>query len=180
MISYILKRILSLIPTLFVVSIVVFLVVYMIPGGPATALLGMEATPESIEALNTELGFNRPFFVQYADWFSNVLQGDWGESYFLQTSVLDAIGEYFGPTLSLAILAQLISLIISVPLGILAAYRRGSIVDVTTVSASLLGIAVPGFLLSMFLMLFFGVYLKWFPVAAVLLCRKVCQSICGI
>ncbi|CDA79220.1 ABC transporter permease [Negativibacillus massiliensis] len=165
MISYILKRILSLIPTLFVVSIVVFLVVYMIPGGPATALLGMEATPESIEALNTELGFNRPFFVQYADWFSNVLQGDWGQSYFLQTSVLDAIGEYFGPTLSLAILAQLISLIISVPLGILAAYRRGSIVDVTTVSASLLGIAVPGFLLSMFLMLFFGVYLKWFPVA---------------
>ena len=165
MISYILKRILSLIPTLFVVSIVVFLVVYMIPGGPATALLGMEATPESIEALNTELGFNRPFFVQYADWFSNVLQGDWGESYFLQTSVLDALGEYFGPTLSLAILAQLISLIISVPLGILAAYRRGSIVDVTTVSASLLGIAVPGFLLSMFLMLFFGVYLKWFPVA---------------
>lgn len=69
MLSYIIKRILSLIPTLFVVSVVVFLVVYMIPGGPATALLGMEATPEAIADLNAQLGFDRPFFVQYADWF---------------------------------------------------------------------------------------------------------------
>ena len=92
MLSYIIKRILSLIPTLFVVSVVVFLVVYMIPGGPATALLGMEATPEAIADLNAELGFDRPFFVQYADWFINMLHGDWGQSYFLQTTVLDAMG----------------------------------------------------------------------------------------
>ena len=148
MLSYIIKRILSLIPTLFVVSVVVFLVVYMIPGGPATALLGMEATPEAIADLNAELGFDRPFFVQYADWFINMLHGDWGQSYFLQTTVLDAIGEYFAPTFSLAVFAQLISLVIAVPLGILAAYRRGTCVDMITVSASLLGIAIPGFLLS--------------------------------
>ena len=127
MLSYIGKRILSLIPVLFVVSCVVFLVVYLIPGGPATALLGMEATPEQIEALNTELGFNRPFFVQYADWFAGIFRGDWGESYFLHQSVLDAIAEYFKPTLSLAILAQLIALALSVPLGIIAAYRRGTV-----------------------------------------------------
>ena len=83
MLKYILKRILSLIPVLFVVSCVIFLVVYMIPGGPATALLGMEATPDQIDALNAELGFDRPFLVQYVDWFTNVLRGDWGESYFL-------------------------------------------------------------------------------------------------
>lgn len=83
MLSYIIKRVLSLIPTLFVVSVVVFLVVYMIPGGPATALLGMEATPEAIADLNAQLGFDRPFFVQYADWFMNMLHGDWGQSYFL-------------------------------------------------------------------------------------------------
>ena len=71
MLSYILKRILSLIPTVFVVSIVIFLVVYMVPGGPATALLGMEATPEAIAELNAELGFDRPFLVQYADWLIN-------------------------------------------------------------------------------------------------------------
>ena len=133
MLSYIIKRILSLIPTLFVVSVVVFLVVYMIPGGPATALLGMEATPEAIADLNAQLGFDRPFFVQYADWFMNMLHGDWGQSYFLQTTVLDAIGEYFVPTFSLAVFAQLISLVIAVPMGILAAYKRGTSVDIITV-----------------------------------------------
>lgn len=165
MLSYVGKRILSLIPVMFVVSCVVFLVVYMIPGGPATALLGMEATPEQVEALNTELGFNRPFLVQYADWLTGIFRGDWGESYFLHQSVLEAIAEYFMPTLSLAVLAQLFALLLSVPLGILAAYRRGTALDIASVSISLLGAALPGFLLSMFLMLFFGVYHQWFPVA---------------
>ena len=165
MLSNISKRILSLIPVMFVVSCVAFLIVDMIPGGPATALLGMEATPDQIEALNTELGFNRPFLTQYLDWFSGIFRGDWGESYFLHQSVLDAIAEYFPPTLSLAILAQIIALIISIPMGILAAYKRGTALDVTAVSVSLLGAALPGFLLSMFLMLVFSVYNHWFPVA---------------
>lgn len=165
MLKYIGKRILSLIPVMFVVSVVVFLVTYLIPGGPATALLGLEASSDQIAALNAELGFDRPFLVQYADWFMNVLHGDWGKSYFLQQSVLEAIAEYFGPTISLAILAQIIALILSVPLGIVAAYKRGTAVDVTAVTASLLGTAIPGFLLSMFLMLFFGVYHHWFPVS---------------
>ena len=165
MLSYIGKRILSLIPVLFVVSFVVFLVVYMIPGGPATAILGLEASADQINALNAQLGFNRPFLVQYGDWIVNVFQGNWGDSFFLHESVTEAIAEYFGPTISLAILAQLIALFLSVPLGILAAYKRGSATDVAAVSVSLLGIAIPGFLLSMFLMLFFSVYHHWFPVA---------------
>lgn len=165
MLKYIGKRILSLIPVMFVVSVVVFLVTYLIPGGPATALLGLEASSDQIAALNAELGFDRPFLVQYADWFMDVLHGDWGRSYFLQQSVLEAIAECFGPTISLAILAQIIALILSVPLGIIAAYKRGTAVDVTAVTASLLGTAIPGFLLSMFLMLFFGVYHHWFPVS---------------
>ena len=165
MLKYIGKRILSLIPVMFVVSVVVFLVTYLIPGGPATALLGLEASSDQIAVLNAELGFDRPFLVQYADWFMDVLHGDWGKSYFLQQSVLEAIAEYFGPTISLAILAQIIALILSVPLGIIAAYKRGTAVDVTAVTASLLGTAIPGFLLSMFLMLFFGVYHHWFPVS---------------
>ena len=165
MLKYIGKRILSLIPVMFVVSVVVFLVTYLIPGGPATALLGLEASSDQIAALNAELGFDRPFLVQYADWFMDVLHGDWGRSYFLQQSVLEAIAEYFGPTISLAILARIIALILSVPLGIIAAYKRGTAVDVTAVTASLLGTAIPGFLLSMFLMLFFGVYHHWFPVS---------------
>ncbi|MBQ2650941.1 MAG: ABC transporter permease [Clostridia bacterium] len=165
MLSYILKRIGSLIPTLLVVSVVVFLVVYMVPGGPATALLGLEATAEEIAALNAELGFDRPFFVQYADWFMGVLCGDWGISFFQQMSVTECIKEYFGPTLSLAIYAQLISLIIALPLGMIAAYKRGTAIDTITVSSSLFGIAIPGFLLSMFLMLLFSLKLRWLPVA---------------
>lgn len=165
MLKYILKRILSLIPVLFVVSLVIFLIVYMIPGGPATALLGMEATTEQIRELNAELGFARPFLIQYTEWFVHVLQGDWGTSFFLHQSVTSAIAEYFLPTLSLAVFAQIIALFLSIPLGILAAYHRGTAMDLTCVTASLLGSALPGFLLSMFLMLFFGVYLQWFPVA---------------
>lgn len=180
MLSYILKRILSLIPTLFIVSIVVFLVVYMIPGGPATAILGMEASAEELAALNAELGFDRPFLVQYADWLGGVFQGDWGQSYFLEMSVTEAIAEYFVPTLSLAIYAELLSLLISIPLGILAAYKRGTAVDLITVSASLVGIALPGFLLSMFLMLFFGLTFAGCRLQAMHHCQPVCWSICAI
>lgn len=165
MLSYIGKRILSLIPVMFVVSCVAFLVVYLIPGGPATALLGMEATPDQIAALNAELGFDRPFFTQYADWFGGVLSGDWGTSYFLRQPVIQAIAEYFPPTLSLAILAQMIALVLSIPLGIVAAYKRGTAIDVAAVTTSLLGAALPGFLLSMFLMLLLSVYNHIFPVA---------------
>ena len=165
MLSYIIKRILSLISDS----------VCGVRGGFPSGLYDSWGTSHStfrhggnsgsIADLNAELGFDRPFFVQYADWFINMLHGDWGQSYFLQTTVLDAIGEYFAPTFSLAVFAQLISLVIAVPMGILAAYRRGTCVDMITVSVSLLGIAIPGFLLSMFLMLFFGVHLKWLPVA---------------
>ncbi len=163
--SYILKRFLSLLPTLLVVSLVVFLVVYLIPGGPATAILGIEATAEELDALNAQLGFDRPFLEQYTSWLSGVFRGDWGQSYFLNMSVLEAIREYFQPTLSLAIYAELISLALAIPMGILAACKHGTLVDTTAVSVSLVGIALPGFLLSMFLMLFFGVKLKWLPVA---------------
>lgn len=165
MLSYILKRIFSLLPVMFVVSVVIFLVVYLIPGGPATAMLGLEASPQQIAELNAQLGFDRPFLVQYADWLTGVFQGDWGQSYFLDMPVLQAIGEYFIPTLSLAVLAQVVALVFAIPMGMLAAYKRGTAVDLATVSISLLGTAIPGFLLSMFFMLFFGVHLQWLPVA---------------
>lgn len=165
MLRYIGKRILSLIPVMIVVSFVAFLIVYMIPGGPATSILGLEASADEIRALNAQLGFDRPFFVQYADWIMGVLHGDWGTSYFLHQSVSTLLGEYFLPTISLAIFAQIIALFISIPLGLIAAYKRGTAIDVTAVTISLIGSALPGFLLSMFLMLAFSVYNHWFPVA---------------
>ncbi len=165
MLRYIGKRILSLIPVMIVVSFVAFLIVYMIPGGPATSILGLEATADEIHALNAQLGFDRPFFVQYGDWIMGVLHGDWGTSYFLHESVSTLLGEYFLPTISLAIFAQIISLFIAIPLGLIAAYKRGTAIDITAVTISLIGSALPGFLLSMFLMLAFSVYNHWFPVA---------------
>ena len=165
MLRYIGKRILSLIPVMIVVSFVAFLIVYMIPGGPATSILGLEATADEIHALNAQLGFDRPFFVQYGNWIMGVLHGDWGTSYFLHESVSTLLGEYFLPTISLAIFAQIISLFIAIPLGLIAAYKRGTAIDITAVTVSLIGSALPGFLLSMFLMLAFSVYNHWFPVA---------------
>ncbi|QEN08258.1 ABC transporter permease [Oceanispirochaeta crateris] len=165
MIVYISKRLLSLIPVLFVVSIVIFLIVHITPGSPAATLLGMEATPEEIEILNDQMGFNRPIHIQYFSWVSNVLKGDLGDSIFMKQPVSVAIKEHFPPTLSLAILAQIIAVFIAIPFGILAAHKRGTVFDSTLMILALLGMAIPGFLLGLFLMLIFSVQLGWLPVA---------------
>lgn len=162
---YIMGRVASLLPVLFIVSLVVFGLMYIVPGGPAAAMLGLEADAERIAALNADLGFDRPFYVRYTEWIVGVAVGDWGESFFLEKSVLAAIGEYFGPTFSLAVMAQCLSLAISIPLGTAAARLRGSVCDMAAVTLSMVGAALPGFLLSMFLVLVFSVYLRWLPVA---------------
>lgn len=165
MLKYIGKRLLATIPTLFVVSIVIFLVVYLIPGGPASAMLGLEATPEQVAELNSSLGFDRPFLEQYFSWIAGVFVGDWGDSFFLNMPVLDALWDYFWPTFSLAIFAEIIALILSMPLGLLAAYKQGTAIDYITVAISLIGVAIPGFLLSIFLMIMLAVNVHLFPVA---------------
>lgn len=165
MIRYTLQRLLAIVPTLFVVSIVAFLIVYLIPGGPASAMLGMEADPADVAALNSSLGFDRSFLEQYFTWIGGVFVGNWGDSYFLNMSVLDAINQYFWPTLSIAIFALIIALLLSLPLGILAAYKQGTVVDKLTVSISLIGVAIPSFLLSIALMILFAVNVRLFPAA---------------
>jgi peptide/nickel transport system permease protein len=144
---------------------VIFLIVHITPGSPAATLLGMEATPEEIEILNDQMGFNRPIHIQYFSWVSNVLKGDLGDSIFMKQPVSVAIKEHFPPTLSLAILAQMIAVFIAIPFGILAAHKRGTVFDSTLMILALLGMAIPGFLLGLFLMLIFSVQLGWLPVA---------------
>ncbi|ASA25161.1 ABC transporter permease [Paenibacillus donghaensis] len=165
MLAYISKRILSLIPVLFVVTIAIFLIIHITPGDPAAAILGIEASQAEMEALNQELGLNRPIHIQYINWVADVLQGDLGDSIFMHQPVSEAIVEHIGPTLSLAILAQFIALILAIPFGIIAAYKRGSMVDFTLMGVFLLGMAVPSFLLGLLLMLVVGVQLQWLPVA---------------
>lgn len=165
MFAYIIKRLLSLIPVLFVVTITIFLIIHITPGDPAATILGLEATEEQIEALNEELGLNRPITEQYISWVGDLLKGDLGDSIFMHQPVTEAIAEHMGPTISLAILAQVIALILAIPFGIIAAYKRGSIIDVSLMGMSLFGMAIPSFLLGLLLMLVVGVQLQWLPVA---------------
>lgn len=165
MLAYIIKRILSLIPVLAVVTIAIFLIIHVTPGKPAAAILGIEASQEEIEQLNRDLGLDRPLLEQYTSWVVNVFKGDLGDSIFMNQPVSEAIAEHISPTLSLAILAQVIAIILAIPFGIMAAYKRGSVADYSLMGLSLLGMAVPSFLLGLFLMLFVGVKLQWLPVA---------------
>ncbi|ARD48271.1 ABC transporter permease [Sporosarcina sp. P33] len=163
--SYFINRLLSLIPVLFIVSVVIFMIIHLTPGDPAAMLLGEEATEQQIQDLREELGLDLPIIAQYGHWILNALQGDLGTSYFMKQPVIDAILSHLAPTVSVAIIAAFISLIISIPIGILAATRRGTNTDRTVMGISLLGMSVPSFLLGLFLILLFGVKLQWLPVA---------------
>jgi peptide/nickel transport system permease protein len=163
--GYTLKRILSLLPVLLVISVFIFLLVYITPGDPAAILLGMDATPADAAALNRRLGLDKPPVERYFIWLGNLLKGDLGTSYFMQQPVSRAIAEHLGPTLTLSLLAQLIAVLIAIPAGLIAAEKRGSPLDGLLRGLSLLGAAAPGFLLGLFLMLIFAVLLRWLPVA---------------
>lgn len=163
--AYIIKRILSMIPVLFIVAIFVFMLIHLIPGNPAAVILGPEATPEQVAALEDELGLNMPIYQQFFDWLMGVLRGDLGDSVYMNVPVLDAFFDHLMPTLSLAIIAQFFSMIIAIPIGIIAARKRGTYVDNSLMTVAMLGMSIPSFLLALLLMLLFGVKLGWFPVA---------------
>lgn len=162
---YIGKRLLSLIPVLFVVSVVIFSILHLTPGDPARMMLGLNAPPEQVEALRERLGLNEPLLTQYFQWIAGVLQGDLGESMFLRKSVMAAIGDSIVPTMQLSVLAMIVALAISIPMGTLAARYRGSFLDQSVNAFTLIGLAVPSFVLGLLLILLFGVTIRVFPVA---------------
>jgi len=164
LLNYIVKRVFALIPVLFVVSIAIFLLIHLTPGDPASIILGIDASEEQIKQLQEQLGLNLPIYEQYVHWISNiVLHGDFGMSYFMRIPLTEAIFKHLMPTLSLAIFAQIITIIIAIPLGIAAANRRGTAADQSIMGMSLLGMSVPSFLLGLLLILLFGVKLGWLP-----------------
>ena len=165
MLKYTLKRIAAMIPVMLIISAVVFLIIYLTPGDPASSMLGLEASQDQIERVNESLGLNQPLPERYLSWMAGVLTGDLGDSYFMHMPVTQAIAEHFAPTLSLAILAQLIALLIALPCGIVAALRHGSRTDMALRVVALLGVAIPGFLMALLLMWIFAVTLRVFPVA---------------
>ncbi|MGY8863410.1 MAG: ABC transporter permease, partial [Pseudomonadales bacterium] len=126
---FIIKRLLSLIPTLLLASMLIFLFVHLIPGDPAAVLLGDLATPEEVAALTKEMGLDEPVYLQYYYWLTHVLQGDLGTSIFFQVPVLSVIGDGAETSILLALMTMIWIITIGLPLGILAASRHGTIVD---------------------------------------------------
>lgn len=163
--AYIVKRILSLIPVLFIVSVIVFLIIHLTPGDPAAIILGPEASEADKLNLREELGLNLPLIQQYFSWIFGVVKGDLGTSFFMKKPVLTAIFDHLGPTIALAVLAQITAIVVAIPLGIMAANRRGTLADQSFMGATLVGLAVPNFLLGLLLIILFAVNLKWLPVA---------------
>lgn len=159
--TYILRRLISMIPVLFIVSLIVFSLLHLTPGDPAQSMLGEEATPESIAALRNQLGLDEPLPVQYVKWASSVLQGDLGRSIRSNQPVSEAIIARLPVTIELAILSVLVSLIIAIPVGIIAAMRRNSPLDTASTTVALLGVSIPNFFLAILLIFLFSVRLGW-------------------
>ena len=159
---YALKRFLSLIVSLAVASLVIFLVIEVAPGDPASFMLGINAQPDTVAALRAELGLDVPKWQRYLNWVGGMLSGDFGTSYTYRTPVAAMIGDRLAVSGPLAIYALALSTLIAFPAGIYAAARRGKAGDVAVMGATQLGVAIPNFWFAMMLVLVFAINLRWF------------------
>lgn len=159
MIMFIARRILSTLPVLVLVAIFVFWGIRLAPGDPAAAIMGDGGRSSDIAAVRTELGLDQPLMIQFGKWGGQILQGELGRSYYMQQPVAKLIGERLEPTISLAALTLLLSTVIGVPLGVIAAAKHGGLLDRMLMSASVLGFSIPVFLLGYILIWLFG--LRW-------------------
>lgn len=163
MVAYILRRLVEMIPVLFLVSLMVFSIIHLTPGDPALLILGEEVTPEKLTALRHQLGLDQPIPIQYGLWLSNVLRGDLGRSVRTQQPVLEAIIQRLPPTVELTLFATVISLSVAIPAGIISAARRNSASDMVSTVLALLGISMPNFFLAILLIFVFALKLRWLP-----------------
>ncbi len=162
MLGYALKRLTSLAVSLLVASLVIFLVVEVAPGDPASYMLGMNAQPDTVAALRSELGLDLPKWHRYLSWLGGMLSGDFGTSYPYRTPVAEMVAERITVSLPLALYALGLSTLIALPAGIYAAARRGKAGDAGVIGATQLGIAIPNFWFAMLLVLLFALKLRWF------------------
>jgi peptide/nickel transport system permease protein len=159
----VLRRIVFVVPIVILVSFLVFGLVYLVPGDPATTLAGDSPTKEQVAEIRQQLGLDDPIWVQYGRWAGNAVHGDFGESLYSGRSVGDAIAERMPVTLSVAGLAVVVALLIAVPAGLVAATRRGRWPDSVATVAATLGLAMPSFFLGLLLVLVFAIKLDWLP-----------------
>jgi peptide/nickel transport system permease protein len=164
MLLYLVRRILATIPIVTVVALVVFSLLYVTPGDPAVVIAGDQATAEDIERIRIAIGLDKPFIVRFGGWFWQVLNGDLGTSIFTNQPVVHIIGQRLGPTFSLLTLSLVISILIAVPLGTLAAWKRGKTADRVFMIITVSGFSIPVFVVGYLLAYSFASTLRWLPV----------------
>ncbi|MCX8102182.1 MAG: ABC transporter permease, partial [Geminicoccaceae bacterium] len=164
MLAFVLRRLLATVPVLLTVALLVFLMLRLTPGDPAAIMAGENATAQQIAEIRSKLGLDQPLLVQFGIWLGKVVRGDLGESFFFKMPVADLVAQRIGPTLALATTTMTITVLVAVPLGTLAAWRHGSVLDRFVMGFSVLGFSVPVFVLGYALIYVFAIQLAWFPV----------------
>lgn len=162
--EYLKRSLLQIVPSLFILTLIVFALVY-VAGDPVSHMLPENATVKDREILAESLGLNEPFHVQYVHYLTDMLRGDFGESYQYQRPALSLVTERLFATITLSVLAMIIAIIISIPLGIIAALKRNTIIDFLISGVSIVGKAMPNFWIGIMLILFFAVVIQIFPVS---------------
>lgn len=161
---FLLKRILSAIPVLFMVAVIVFLILRLAPGDPAVMVAGDNATDAQLAQIREAMGLNKPLIQQLFIWLQNVLSGDLGVSLISGLPVLDMITDRFGPSLALSISTIILAILVAIPLGVIAAWQQGKTIDRAVMAGSVLGFSVPVFIIGYILILIFARKLGIFPV----------------
>ncbi|MEK9571782.1 MAG: ABC transporter permease [Paracoccaceae bacterium] len=164
MLSYILKRLLATVPVLLVVGVFIFLLLRLTPGDPAAMIAGDYATEDQIAAIKENLGLDKPLIHQFFIWISNIANGDLGESYFFKKQVTELIIARIEPTLSLSVVTIIFTILIAIPMGVIAAYKQGSWIDRVVMGFSVIGFSIPVFVIGFGLIYVFSLNLGWFPV----------------
>ena len=162
MLTYVTKRLGSLCLSLIVASLVIFACIEIVPGDPASFMLGINAQPDTIQALRVELGLDQSLAQRYLGWVGGLLGGDMGTSYTYRTPVSDIVSDRLQVSLPLALYALTLTVVVAFPVGILAAARRGSVTDITVMGATQLGVAIPNFWFAILMVILFAINLRWF------------------
>ena len=157
------QRVLAVIPVLLIVAVIVFSLIHITPGDPATLMAGDQALPEQIDRIKKKLGLDRPLHEQLGIYFADILRGDLGESVFSKFPVTTLIAQRLEPTLSITVVALSLAIIFGIPLGVLAAWKANSVTDRVVMIFAVLGFAIPGFWLGFNMIWFFAVKMRLFP-----------------
>jgi peptide/nickel transport system permease protein len=162
--AYILRRVLATIPVMAVVALFVFSLLYLAPGDPAAIIAGDQATPQDVERIRASLGLDRPYLVRFGTWVWDIARGDLGTSIFTNLPVSHMIQQRIEPTLSLCLVTLVLSISIAVPMGVVAAWKQGTLIDRAVMGFAVLGFSVPVFVVGYVLAYIFALELDWLPV----------------